>query len=116
PPAPSRRWVSFTSRRVAADPPQVDVRYGAGDLPRAAMPGTLEHFLAERYILYSHSRSGLHRARVHHAPYPLQPGVLDHLSRETLLATAGVHRPDTDPLVHYASRVDVDIWPLEDVV
>lgn len=116
PPAPGRRLIEFVCRRVEGYPPDLDVAYGAGDVPRAAAPGTLDHFLVERYILYAASADGLHRARVHHAPYPLQPGVVERLARESLVAAAGIRRPGTDPLAHYASRVDVEIWPLEDVV
>jgi uncharacterized protein YqjF (DUF2071 family) len=112
----AERLVEFSSRRVAGDPPDIDVSYRAGDFPRPAAPGTLDHFLLERYILYSSDKEGLYRARVHHAPYPAQAGVVDALRRESLLAAAGIHRPDKDPLAHYAKRVDVDIWPLEDVV
>ena len=115
PPVPKRHLVDFVSRRVAGYAPDVDVRYSPGDFPRPAAVGTLEHFLAERYILYSSSADGLHRARVHHAPYPLQSGVVDHL-REQRVAANGIARPDGDPLAHYAARVDVDIWPLEDVI
>jgi uncharacterized protein YqjF (DUF2071 family) len=114
--AGARRLVEFNSRRVAGDPPDVDVCYGAGDFPRPAAPGTLDHFLVERYILYSAGKDGLYRARVHHAPYPVQAGVVDALRRESLIAAAGIQRPGSAPLAHYASRVDVDIWPLEDVV
>lgn len=114
--SPPRRLVEFSSRRIAGDPPDVDVCYGAGDFPRPATPGTLEHFLVERYILYSSDKDGLYRARVHHAAYPVQAGVVDALRRESLIAAAGIQRPDKDPLAHYAKRVDVDIWPLEDVV
>jgi uncharacterized protein YqjF (DUF2071 family) len=114
--SPQRRLVEFTSRRIAGDPPDLDVCYGAGDFPRPATPGTLEHFLVERYILYSSDKDGLYRARVHHAPYPVQAGVVDALRRESLVGAAGIQRPDKEPLAHYASRVDVDIWPLEDVV
>ena len=112
-PAP-RHQVAFVSRRVAGDRPDVDVRYAPGDVPRPAAPGTLEHFLVERYLLYSKGTDGLHRARVHHVPYPLQPATVDHV-RETRIASHGITRPDADPLAHYAARVDVDIWPLEDV-
>jgi uncharacterized protein YqjF (DUF2071 family) len=78
---------------------------------RAAAPGTLEHFLAERYILYARRGAALHLGRVHHAPYPLQPA--RSLScDETLLAAAGIERPMTTPLVHFAAGVDVDVFPL----
>lgn len=39
----------------------------------AAAPGTLEHFLAERYVFFTASPEGrLLRGDVRHAPYPLQ--------------------------------------------
>ena len=80
--------------------------------PRAATPGTLEHFLAERYFLYAQKRDGtLRRGQVHHAPYPLQPAELaDH--DESLLTAAGIERPAGPPLVHFASGVDVEIFGL----
>ncbi|HEX7217497.1 MAG TPA: DUF2071 domain-containing protein, partial [Methylomirabilota bacterium] len=110
---PARHRVGFVSRRVAGDRPDVDVRYAPGDVPRPAAPGTLEHFLVERYVLYSTSGSSLFRARVHHVPYPLQPATVEH-ARETRIATHGITRPDAEPLAHYAAGVDVDIGPLED--
>jgi len=115
PPSPVRHRVDFVSRRAAGDPPEVVVRYAPGDVPRPAAPGTLDHFLVERYLLYASNGSGLHRARVHHVPYPLQPAVVHHL-REHRVAANGITRPDSEPLAHYASRVDVGIWPLENVV
>ena len=40
---------------------------------RAAAPGTLEHFLTERYCLYTMTRSGEpRRLEIHHKPWPLQ--------------------------------------------
>ena len=38
---------------------------------RLAQPGTLEFFLAERYLLFTQTPRGLRSGRVHHAPYPL---------------------------------------------
>jgi uncharacterized protein len=83
--------------------------------PAAARPGTLEHFLAERYLLYTVGRDGaLRRGAVHHAPYPLQRAeVLEH--DETLIEAAGVTRPDEPPIAHYASGVSVEIFALERV-
>jgi len=83
--------------------------------PAASRPGTLEHFLAERYLLYTVGRGGaLWRGAVHHAPYPLQRAELDECE-ETLIAAAGVRRPDEPPLAHYASEVAVEIFGLERV-
>jgi uncharacterized protein YqjF (DUF2071 family) len=114
-PPGARHEVRFVSRRAQGDRPDVDVRYGPGDVPRPAAPGTLEHFLVERYVLYSASGPSLFRARVHHVPYPLQGAHVEH-ARETRIASNGLTRPDTEPISHYAAGVDVDIWPLEDVL
>ncbi len=84
-------------------------------------PGTLEHFLTERYCLYSagaeNRASGtgrLRRGEIHHVPWPLQRAEADV---ETLDMTAqiGVALPDTGPLLHYARRLDVVAWPPERV-
>lgn len=80
-----------------------------------AAPGTLEHFLVERYFLYALARDGsLLRGQVHHTPYPLQRAVAADLD-ESLLAAAGIARPDAPPLVHYASEVRVEVFALRKV-
>ena len=81
--------------------------------PRPATPGTLEHFLAERYFLYAQKRDGrLRRGQVHHTPHPLQPAELSDWD-ESLLAAAGIGRPAGAPLVHFASGVDVEVFGLQ---
>ncbi|HEX3449707.1 MAG TPA: DUF2071 domain-containing protein [Isosphaeraceae bacterium] len=76
-----------------------------------AQPGSLEHFLVERYILFTVRKSRLYQGRVHHTPYPLQPARVLSLD-ETLLAANGIDRPDTPPLAHFARGVDVEVFPL----
>lgn len=82
--------------------------------PSAAGVGTLEHFLAERYILYTEARGRLYSGRVHHVPYPLQPAVV-HALDESLFAAAGLVRPPGAPLMHYAREVSVELFALERV-
>lgn len=79
-----------------------------------AVVGTLEHFLAERYLLYAYARKRLYRGQVYHTPYPLQKVELLFLD-ETLLKAAGFTRPDDAPLVHYAQGVNVRIFPLRPI-
>jgi uncharacterized protein len=81
---------------------------GAG---RPAQPGTLEHFLVERYILYALADDRLYQGRVHHHPYPLQGADILTLD-ESLLAAAGIRRPDSAPLGHFAAGVDVKVYAL----
>ena len=77
--------------------------------PAPAAAGTLDAFLVERYLLYSFNRDRLGMAQVHHSPYPLQRAEVHSLD-ESLLAAAGIRRPDTAPLVHYAREVSVRVY------
>jgi uncharacterized protein YqjF (DUF2071 family) len=80
-----------------------------------AEPGTLEHFLAERYILHTVLPDGaLAIGRVHHTPYPLQRAAVTDLD-ESLMAAAGIARPEGAPLAHFAKEVRVEIFGLERV-
>ncbi|MCI0573315.1 MAG: DUF2071 domain-containing protein [Myxococcaceae bacterium] len=88
------------------------VRYRPVGEVRPAEPGTLEHFLVERYLLYARDRSGrLRVGRVHHRPYPLQGAVVLTLE-ESLLTAAGLRRGEEPPLAHYAEGVDVEVFGL----
>jgi uncharacterized protein len=71
--------------------------------------GSLEHFLTERYCLYAEHEGRIHRADIHHRPWPLQPA---HASIE-LNTMPPVKVPEDDPLVHFSARQDVVIWPLQ---
>jgi uncharacterized protein YqjF (DUF2071 family) len=74
-----------------------------------AEPGSLEHFLTERYCLYAEHEGELHRAEIHHRPWPLQPAA----ARIDLNTMPPLKVADDDPLLHYSARQDVVIWPLE---
>jgi uncharacterized protein YqjF (DUF2071 family) len=80
-----------------------------------AQPGTLEHFLVERYILYTLADDHLYQGQVHHSPYPLQSPIVLSVE-ETLLAAAGLARPDTAPLAHFSRGVDVRVYALQPVL
>lgn len=109
--------IEFDSRRTdsrGAMPADAHMRYAPVEGPVThAAPGTLEHFLMERYILYSEDeRRQLYRARVHHQPYPIQRVQVDALE-ETLVWAAGIKRPESPAYRHYASEVNVKVYPLE---
>jgi uncharacterized protein YqjF (DUF2071 family) len=76
------------------------------------VPGTLEHFLTERYTLYTvDAEHHVHSADIHHAPWPLQPAHAD-IRENTMTAPYGIRLPPVDPLLHYAAGQDVVVWPL----
>jgi uncharacterized protein YqjF (DUF2071 family) len=105
--------VHFRSRRMAPGPRPgtCAVEYEPRGAAAPARPGTLEHFLLERYVLYAAHEGRLYQGRVHHTPYPMQEGTVEGLA-EDLIAAAGLVRPPRDPLVHYASSVDVEVFGL----
>ncbi|GAB4135657.1 MAG: hypothetical protein Tsb009_02160 [Planctomycetaceae bacterium] len=81
----------------------------------AATPGTFEHFLAERYILYAQNQSGkLYRGQVHHRPYPLREARLLEFE-ESLLAAAGLPIQGEPTNVLFSDGVDVKVYSLEAV-
>lgn len=99
-----------------AQPANLHARYRAVEGPvQAAAPGTIEHFLIERYILYAQDEERqLYRARVHHEPYPVQKAEVLALD-ETLVWAAGLRRSEGVELRHYAREVRVKIFGLERV-
>jgi uncharacterized protein YqjF (DUF2071 family) len=109
--------LSYASKRLYPGPRPALTRIEAEvrSPVEPARPGTLEYFLAERYLLYSSSRGrGLFKGRVHHSPYPLQVAEVRSLE-ESALRAAGIGRPDAPPLAHYAGGVDVEVFGLEPV-
>jgi hypothetical protein len=112
--------IAFDSRRTDSRgtlPANAHVRYKPMEGPvMHATPGTIEHFLLERYILYTQDdERRLYRARVHHQSYPAQRVELTAPVEETLVWAAGIRRPDHIELSHYAREVNVKVYPLERV-
>ena len=99
-------------------PPPVPARSAVRCTPRGSAapstPGTLQHFLVERYFLYSQAHGQLYRGQVHHAPYQVREADVEGLD-ETLLAASGLPRPDTAPSVLFSEGVDVDVFRLRRV-
>lgn len=77
-----------------------------------AAPGSLERWLTERYCLYATDWSGrLYRGDIHHRVWPLQPATAE-IRHNTLAQGFGLSLPDAQPLLHFAARLDVLVWPL----
>lgn len=75
-------------------------------------PGTLEHWLTERYCLYTVVRGSVLRAEIHHEQWPLQDAEAQ-ITENTMAVAAGIHLPQTAPLLHFAKKLEVLIWPLK---
>ena len=106
-------WIDLRSARPGDQ--EQRFRYRAADPLGPAAPGTLDHFLVERYLLFSHRpRDGaLFVGQVHHAPYPLATAEVTSASRR-LFRLNGFADPErfADHVV-MAGGVSVDIYPLQ---
>ncbi len=107
--------VRFASERVPADAPPaaLDLDYAPTGPVFNARAGSLEHFLTERYCLYTLDAAGrLLRADIHHPPWPLQTATAT-VRDNTMAAPLGLALDRDPPLLHYAARQDVVVWPVE---
>lgn len=107
--------IDYTLSRRDEPHAEMEARWTIGEALPESEPGSLAFFLTERYCLYSEDSSEqLYRARIHHAPWPLQEASLESL-RSTMIESQGLPTPEGDPLLHYAEALAVDIWPLKKV-
>jgi uncharacterized protein len=77
-----------------------------------AIPGTLEHWLTERYALYAALEP--HRivyAEIHHLPWPLQRAEVQ-VRRNTMTDPLGLDVLETKPICHFALYQEVVAWPI----
>jgi uncharacterized protein YqjF (DUF2071 family) len=102
--------IHYVSRRYRAAA-EFRGRYHPTSEVRLAAPGSIEHWLTERYCLYTTHRGQLYRGEIHHAQWPLQTAEAE-LETNTVAAARGVSLPDTTPHLLFARELDVLIWPL----
>jgi uncharacterized protein len=103
--------VRYRSDRTHRDAPPAtfDATYSAKGKVYHAAPGTLDHFLVERYELFSAAPEGLLSVKIAHPPWPLQPA-LARIERNTMGAAAGIPLAGEPRALHFAARVDVRTW------
>jgi hypothetical protein len=107
--------ITYRSERRGPLPVRFAGDYGPVSPIFEAQPGTLEHWLTERYCLYAQAPDGtLYRGEIHHAPWPLQQAEAS-LAINELASPHGLTLDGPPPLVHFARRLDVVVWPLERV-
>ncbi len=105
-------FIHYECRRNDRDTPAI-YRYRPAGEGTTAEPGSLEFFLAERYLLFSTDPGGgIHHGRVHHEPYRL--AAADCPAWSAAPATwDGLDLPGTPPdSALVAEPVDVAVFPL----
>jgi hypothetical protein len=105
-----QNFIHYHARRIhpGAVPAFFEGSYVPTTPPSPSRPGTLEHWLTERYCLYASTGRGrvLYRADIQHAPWPLQQAEADFRTN-TMAAGGAIRLPKVSPLLHYAEQIDV---------
>jgi len=102
----------YTSRRLRFKDPcpaEFRGRYRPVAPPRRREAGSVEHFLTERYCLYTVRGGQVARAYIHHLPWPLQDAAAE-IELNTMAQAAGITLPDSKPLLHFARQLEVLVW------
>jgi uncharacterized protein len=105
--------IRYESHRMSPDGPPADFRADyrpVGDTFYAE-PGTLDHWLTERYCHYTvDDRHDVLRGDIHHGPWPLHAAEAD-IELNTMTEPYGIVL-EGEPLLHYAVRQDTLLWGL----
>ena len=107
-------WVRYESRRKRPRRAAAELTATYRPAGPAAPPqfGTLEHFLTERYCLFTvGSRSIPYSLEIHHPPWPLQPAEAQ-IAVNSMADAAGLRLPAMPPLLHFVKRQDMVAWNL----
>jgi len=110
-----RTGVAYRCRRThrGAPPAEFSAAYRPIGPIMTWAPGTLVHWLTERYCLYAVTRAGrLRRAEIHHPVWPLQCAEVD-IRLNSMTDGLGIQLAASDPVVHFAERLEVYVWPPE---
>jgi uncharacterized protein YqjF (DUF2071 family) len=111
----SNGTVNYNSRRLlTGSQVRFKARYrGLGQVIGPGKPGTLEHFLTERYCLFTRRAGRVQVGHIHHLPWPLEPAEAE-ISINELPAAHGIALPEHPPVLHFARKLDVYIWSLRE--
>lgn len=101
--------------RHAGHRPSLDVEAKVGDRVGLAKPGTIDHFLLERYVLYARRMGSLVRTRVHHAPVLARQAVATTVIDELVPAAGLPGFTGPPPLTHWLAGVDMAYFAGEKV-
>jgi len=105
------RGVDYSSRRMGdGASAELVARYEPAGPAFHAKPGTLDHFLTERYCLYNvDARFRAYRLEIHHPPWTLQRAAAT-FAANTMTEAAGIRLPAMAPVLHFSPRQDTLAW------
>lgn len=111
---PQGHSIHYTSTRVhkRAAPAEFSASYRPTGPIYQAAPGTLDHWLTERYCLYSALNSDrIVYGEIHHPQWRLQPATVE-LRTNTMTQALGIESSDDNPIYHFSRYQEVVAWPI----
>lgn len=100
----------YESVRRTRERAEFKATYAPTSEPFTASPGSIEHFLTERYCLYHHNRQDHpYRLDIHHRPWSLQSARAT-ITMNTMAAGGHLTFEGAPALLHFAQRQDVVAW------
>jgi uncharacterized protein len=76
-----------------------------------SLPGSIEHFLTERYCLFTTFRGRVLTGNIHHLPWPLEPCEAE-IRLNQLPEAHGLTLPAIPPILHFSRSLEVYLWSL----
>jgi uncharacterized protein YqjF (DUF2071 family) len=108
--------IEYSSKREHGPRPAIlRGAYGPTSAPFHAIPGSIRHFLTERYWLYAFNRGRLYRGQIHHLPWSLQEAQCE-IEENSMTAAVGIDLPSKPTLVNFARELKVLVWAPERLV
>lgn len=111
--------ITYAGLRKESPAAQYELTVDLPDVePKPAQPGTLEHFLVERYLLFATDRKlRLRTGRVHHQPYRIvtPTSIVGTQSLTSAAEFRGLNIASVDHAA-YCQGVDVRISPLKRII
>ena len=102
-----------SKRQHGPKPAELKCSYGPASA-RAfhARPSSLEHFLTERYCLYTTTRNRLYRGDIHHLPWDLQDAQVE-MKQNTMAQPTGLQLAPEADIAFFARELKVLFWAPE---
>lgn len=103
--------IEYRSRRIdhGAPPAELSVRYRPTGAARLPEPGSLDHWLVERYRLLTVHEGRVRVAEIHHPAWRLRPAAAE-FRVNTMTESLGIELPSDDPRLALAKEQLVRVW------
>lgn len=102
----SSEKISYSSRRGGA---VWQATYRPTSNVRLATPGTIDHWLTERYCFYAVHKGRAYRGEIHHSPWPLQNAFAD-IRENTIAEAAGMALGGPASITSFTREMEVHVW------